>query len=672
MCGVVGIYRPLGAAVSPAILTEMAATLRHRGPDGAGGALLAEGRLGLAHLRLALVDPEGGAQPICNEDRSIWAVVNGEIYEHEALGAALRGRGHTLRSRSDAEVLVHLYEEQGIGCFAGIDGEFAALIWDGRLGRLVAVRDAAGVRPLLCRRHKDEEGEAWLFASEAKAIFAYPGVVRAFSPEYLTGPPFGAFGAFARGGAAFVGLESVAPGSAWIVDAQGHESRVRWWEPRFFVDDGGGERRDREATKAALAAALERSVQRRMAVEAPLGCLLSGGVDSTIIAGLAAKQRAGVAAFHLSFVGSPLDESAGAAAAARRFGLEMTTVEASAEVMAAALPAALRAIEGVIVNPHAAARYVLMQAVRAAGVKAVLTGEGADEWWGGYAWFLLEALWRRAGEPAADSALARLVARESAGAEVLWSSSELWRRGPRPLGWPCFFHLRALGNEEGARRLLREGQAWVAAARPSAQALAGHDLGDLQKMAPGDASRLLAMDQLAGYILPALGDRVELAHGVEGRPAFLGREVVRLAQETPSSWLWEATALAEKSLLREAFDGLLGGLAAGPKRPFFAPSWLALAKTRAGALLVEEHLSAAAVQTAGIFAPEVVAGALPRWLGSTGEGATSGRLDRMFGVVLSGQIVAAELLARAPEAAPAGFELVWAERRGPEEAARAR
>lgn len=654
MCGLAAIFRPGGAAVELAALRRMAAALRHRGPDGAGAVRLAGGALGLAHVRLALVDVAGGVQPVFNEDASVAAIVNGELYDHRALRAALVARGHALRTRCDAELLVHLYEERGLEGLAELDGEFAALLWDGRARRLVALRDAAGVRPLFVRRHRDEAGRAWLFASEAKAILAHPGVPRALSPEYLAGPLFGAFG---PAPSSFAGIEAVAPGTALIVDAEGTEATLRWWSPRVRPDPRLTPARAAEALRAAL----DESVARRLDADVPVACLLSGGLDSAIVAGLAAARRPGLAAFHLRFAGTALDEHAAAAAVARGHGLALTQVAVTPTALARALPATLRATEAALVNPHGAARYLLAEGVRAAGFKAVLTGEGADEWWGGYPWYLLEALWRGqlAGDARAAAAQARLVAREQAARDVLWASGEEWRRGPHPLGWPCFLHLRARGSDAAASHLLRGGPAPDDPRSPSRQVLRGHDLEALRALDPRDASRLLALDQLAGYILPNLGDRVELAHGVEGRPPFLGRAVVELALQVPAGLLFDAEAPREKALLRDAFASLLGpGPTDAPKRPFFAPSWRALAATPEGAALCSRHLAQEAIASAGIFDPALVSAMAPRWL-SVAEGSPlASRLDRMFGAVLCCQIVHDELVAAPPPEPPPRFELV--------------
>lgn len=653
MCGVVGIYRPRGAVVEPTVLRRMAATLRPRGPDGAAAVLLAGGALGLAHLRLALVDVAGGAQPLFNEDGALCAVVNGELYEHRALRAALVARGHRLRTRCDAELLLHLYEERGLDCFAELDGDFAALLWDGRAQRLIAVRDAAGVRPLFFRRHSDGDGEAWLFASEAKAILAHPGVPRALAPAYLAGPLFGAFG---PAPSSFSGIESLAPGTAMIVDAQGAPATQRWWTPRFQPDAGLTPGLAGEAVRAVL----REAVDRRLEADVPVACLLSGGLDSTIVAGLAAARRPGLAAFHLSFVGTPLDEHAAALAVASQHRLTLHRVDVSAAALARALPATLVATEAAVVNPHAAARYLLAQAVRAAGFKVVLTGEGADEWWGGYPWFLLEALWRGqvAGDPAAAAAQARLCGREQAAQGVLWAAEEDWRRGPHPLGWPCFMHLRGRRSDVAARHLLRCGAGLADEALPSRQVFAGHELAALRSLDPRDASRVLALDQLAGYILPNLGDRVELAHGVEGRPPFLARAAVLLAQRVPAALLFDALALREKVVLRDAFADLLPpSLLSGAKRPFFAPSWGALLATEAGAELRAQYLAPGAIDAAGLFDPALVAAMLPRWLALPEGSPLAPRLERMFGAVLCCQIVHAELVVPAPVEPPAGFEL---------------
>ena len=170
-------------------LARMASALRHRGPDGAGYTLLDRGRLGLAHVRLAIVDLATGDQPMASADGEVWITFNGEIYDHAALRRDLEPRGHKFRTTSDTEVLLAVYREYGLAMFSHLNGEFAFVLWDARNRRLIAARDRSGVKPLFYRMTADE----LLFASEQKGITALPRVERRIAKRYLTGPAWGVF-----------------------------------------------------------------------------------------------------------------------------------------------------------------------------------------------------------------------------------------------------------------------------------------------------------------------------------------------------------------------------------------------------------------------------------------------------------------------------------------------
>src|SRR5262245_32700891 len=214
MCGVASVVRLDGGPVDPADLRRMCSAIAHRGPDGAGYALLDRGRVGLGHVRLSIVDLAGGQQPLYNEDLSIAVVCNGELYDYPRLRRELTRRGHHFRTTSDSELLVHLYEEHGTDLFRRLNGEFAFVLWDARRRRLLAGRDPAGVKPLY---YHAAPGEL-LFCSEVKGIYALARIDRRLSRRYLAGP---ALGVYVEDPSAFENVRTVKPGHYLVVEPDG-------------------------------------------------------------------------------------------------------------------------------------------------------------------------------------------------------------------------------------------------------------------------------------------------------------------------------------------------------------------------------------------------------------------------------------------------------------------
>jgi asparagine synthase (glutamine-hydrolysing) len=272
VCGISAISRLDRGLPDTSDIRRMCSVIRHRGPDGAGFARVGDGATLLGHVRLGIIDLPGGAQPLFNEDHSVGVVFNGEIYDHQAHRDALVRAGHAFRTRSDTEVIVHLYEEHGLAFLERLNGEFAFIIYDDRKKQLVAARDRFGVKPLFFSCHRHE----LLLASEAKSILALDRVPRALSPDYLMGAHLGAF---PYGGSAFAGIQSVKPGHYLIAAAGSTGVQVGYWHPRFETSQqlSSGEAR-REVRDRFVA-----SVRRRMVADVPVGAYLSGGLDSSLV-----------------------------------------------------------------------------------------------------------------------------------------------------------------------------------------------------------------------------------------------------------------------------------------------------------------------------------------------------------------------------------------------------
>src|SRR4029453_11464340 len=281
VCGICGTTQSGGEQV----IRAMNATMRHRGPDDEGTYVAPRAGVGLGARRLSIIDVEGGHQPLANEDGSVWAVLNGEIYNFPSLRRRLLAAGHTFAPRSDTEVLVHLYEEDGVDLVHALEGMYVFAIWDSARGRLLIARDRFGEKPLFYSAN----GKNLMFASELTALLAAgssnwevdPAVVDAF---FVYG--------YVPGSAAIVrGFRQLEPGHVllWDLDSRRPEVR-RYWAPPLFASDDGTPLRDLVEETREL---LERSVRARLISDVPLGVFLSGGVDSTLVAVLAARSVSG-------------------------------------------------------------------------------------------------------------------------------------------------------------------------------------------------------------------------------------------------------------------------------------------------------------------------------------------------------------------------------------------
>ena len=334
--------------------------------------------MGLGHTLLVINDPEG-VQPIASEDGRLHIIVNGQFYDFKRIRAELEARGHRFRTRSDSEIALHLYEDLGAGCLEHLRGQFAFVIWDEETGRLFAARDRFGLKPLFYAEH----GGVLYLASEAKALFA-AGVPRGWDERgvyhWLVACPD-------ERRSLFAGVRQVPPGHV-LRAGNGGVRLERYWDLPVASKGGSpqGEHsltfpdaieRTRELT--------EEAIRLRMVAGVPVGCLISGGLDSSSVLGVAATCADGpVAAFTVGFERREFDESEGAREAAAAAGADHTVLTLSDTDLADHFADAVRHAETLQYNTHGAARYLLARQVREAGYRSVMAGEGADEAFFGY------------------------------------------------------------------------------------------------------------------------------------------------------------------------------------------------------------------------------------------------------------------------------------------------
>jgi asparagine synthase (glutamine-hydrolysing) len=520
MCGITGIFDFDGASVDPPRLRAMTDALRHRGPDGAGEYF--DGPVGLGHRRLSIIDIDGGAQPIGNEDDSVQLVFNGEIYNFIELRRELVAAGHRFRTRSDTEVIVHAYEQWGPDCVARFNGIFAFALWDAPRRRLFLARDHLGVKPLYYLR----VGALLLFGSEIKALLAHPACPRAvdrvalgqlFALRYVPSPR-----------TLFEGIRKLPPGHSMLVDSDGLEVMRHW---SFIPEQRNGARED--ALVDEYESLLENAVRLQLRSDVPVGLFLSSGVDSASLLAMMRKHLGGpLHTFTIGFEGGERsNENADARALAQRFDADHDEMIVTAADYEQYYERSLWDLEEPVGNESAAA-FHFVSLIAARKVKVVLTGQGADEPWAGYHRHLgvqLSEHYRKL------PAVAQHLIRD---AVLALPRNERLKRGVLSLDEPDpltrFAKVYAFYSPAMRAQLfnadLRSDAAVHGTDRCHALAHLQHDVRGLDPV-----SQMLYMDTRASLPddLLMVNDKMSMANSIESRVPFLDRRVVEFVENLP-------------------------------------------------------------------------------------------------------------------------------------------
>ena len=569
MCGIVAIYSRRNL-VDPAVLEKATRRLYHRGPDGQRQWVSPDGLVGLGHARLSIIDLTTGDQPIASEDGRKHIIVNGEFYDYENTQRKLELAGHHLRTRSDSEIALHLYEDLGIQCLHELRGEFAFVLWDENNRTLFAARDRFGIKPLFYAVHR----ETLYIASEAKALFEAGVPARWDAESVAQATEFG--GHQVR--TLFDGVLQVPPGH-YLVATDSHIELNQYWDFNYPARDSATLHRSSAEYAQEFRDVLEEAVRLRLRADVPVGCYLSGGLDSCSVLGLAARHRADpIRAFTLTFDRADYDEEKEAREMASKVGAEFFPIPIRQGDLADNFADAIQQSETFCFNAHGVAKYLLSRAVRDAGYKVVITGEGSDEILGGYAHFRRDmVLFNRDGQDP-DEAAALLQELERLNPV---SRGLLLPHGPaKPL--------------ENVKRILGFVPSWIetfSARAAKMQPLWHVDFAEKQGSRESYHSLLSGIDVrgqlsgrdavhqslylwsktlLPGYILNMLGDRMEMAHSVEGRVPFLDHKVVDVLCAQPVHQ--KIHGMTEKYVLREAVrDVITETVYKRQKHPFLSP-----------------------------------------------------------------------------------------------------
>ncbi|MGO9597127.1 MAG: asparagine synthase (glutamine-hydrolyzing) [Isosphaeraceae bacterium] len=595
MCGIVGAIDLEGRREFPlARLLAMTGAIAHRGPDDEHVHI--EPGLALGARRLSIVDLSGGRQPLCNEDGSVWVTQNGEIFEYPELQKELLSRGHTLATRCDTELWVHLYEDMGERCFERTRGQFAVALWDRRKRTLILGRDRVGICPLHYAL-----ADGWLlWGSEIKAILA-SGLVPPV-PDRKGIDLF--FNTFCAGTSRtfFQNVRMIPPGH-FVTVRDGRIELKQYWDLDF--PDAGDERRLDDPTPLVdeLEHLMRQAVEKRLRGDVPVVSYISGGLDSTVILGLSSRERGyAVPSFTIGLDRAGPDERSNAAESAAALGSRLTTVTLNRGDIVAAYPELIRAAEGPVMDSACACLMRLASTVHEQGYKVSLTGEGADEALAGYAWFktqkLREILRRRLG-PSIPAAIRGLV---------------LGLMGGDRAFLPDRFPIQGFRTaQQDIYDLLAQGRSFLYS-RDMWSELASHSVYDdmgithsrFAKWAPLNQSLYVGYKvMLAGLLLNGKGDRVAMNSSVEARYPLLDDDVIQFSATIAPEY--KLRRFTDKWLLRQVAARTLPERIANRPKTMFQASRSDAFLDRNRPAWVDQLLSPASLAATGYFDPAGVA-----------------------------------------------------------------
>ena len=548
----------------------MSAQIVHRGPDDDG--VLIDGNMGLAIRRLSVIDLQSGRQPICNEDESLWIVYNGEIYNHRQLREQLESRGHRYRTRSDTETILHLYEEYGPKCVQRLQGMFAFAIWDIRKRRLFIARDRLGIKPLY---YHFADGTL-LFGSEIKAVLNYPGITPEFNrgglAEYL------AFGYLSGSETMFAGIYKLLPGHTLEIGEAGEMKIEPYWDLTTAPDENEHPCGYYVKSYRDL---LEAAVSSHLMSDVPLGVLLSGGLDSSVVAALTQKaRREPIETFSVGYAEESFSELPYARQVAKHLGSNHHEIRISSEDFFNILPTVVWHEDEPIAWPSSIPLYFAARLAKSR-VTVVLTGEGSDETLGGYAryaWTLMnsrmDAVYR-ALTPAALRKLVRRGLRASPLPAALHRKLEhsfLRRDGEV---WSSFYFdnfYSAFSVEDQRELIASRFQNAAGDAYANALRYWNHSSGEV-------LHRMLYTDTKT-YLVELLmkQDQMSMAASIESRVPFLDHPLVEFAASIPARYLIQG--MEGKSILKAAAEDLLPRSVVYRKKMGFPTPWVSWLRQR--------------------------------------------------------------------------------------------
>lgn len=602
MCGIAGIIDFSANRPSQNTLRRMLGVMRHRGPDAFG--IYLDENAGIASSRLSIIDLNTGDQPIFNEDKTVWVVLNGEIFNYPELRAALEAKGHRFQTESDTEVLVHLYEDHGPECVHQLNGQFGFAIWDVPKKTLFLARDRLGIRPLFyCLKNN-----RLVFGSEIKTLFADPKIPKAIDPKGLSQiftfwAPFGEQTVFRD-------VKQLMPGH-WALFGMNGFKVHKYWQLSF--PNAYDQKRPLEEWTEELRALLQDAARLRLRADVPVGAYLSGGLDSTYISSLVKRDfNNRLCTFSVTFTDSRFDETSFQKKAIEALKTDHRSVRCSERELGETFPEVIWHAETPILRTAPAPLFMLSKLVRDSNYKVVLTGEGADEIFAGYNIFKEDRV-RRFWAKRPDSKIRPLLLRKlypyvfsSGNGRAAMFLENYFKKGLNEMDSPAYSHMVRWNNTANITSFFSNGLAencprFDDLMRGFTSALP-FDFMNWDTLSRAQYTEISIF--LSNYLLSSQGDRMAMGHSVEGRFPFLDHRVVELAATIPPPY--RLNGLKGKYILRKAADGLVPqDVIDRRKQPYRAP----ISKCFLGdgaCEYVRELLSDDSIRQAGYFDPKKV------------------------------------------------------------------
>lgn len=631
MCGIAGICHIDGPDhVSLNSIKSMIGFLCHRGPDETG--IYLDDHVGLGHARLSIIDLSTGGQPIHNEDKSLWIIYNGEVFNYPELKGDLLRKGHRFYTTSDTEVFLHMYEEHGPDCLRQLNGQFAVAIWDAKKKELFLARDRVGIRPL----YYTILNNTLIFASEIKAIFSNKNVPRRIDPIAMD--QIFTFWTTLTPETVFKDIYELPPGH-YLKTSDGKVTLEKYWDIPLYPRSEQLDLSPQEICRQVLEL-LQDSVKIRLRADVPVGCYLSGGLDSSGATALVVKNfNKDVRTFGIRFDTAGFDEGVHQSLMVRHLNVNHTDLKATNEQIGASLPDCLWHCEKPLLRTGPVPLFLLSDVVRRSGYKVVITGEGADEVFGGYNIFKEAKIRRFLAKYPNSQKRAELIGQLYPyifhNPRLKRTLQSFFARGLDKIDDPIFSHLIRWDNTSRIKTFFSQelneaigqydGYEQVRQSLPK-----DYELAD-------DFSRSQYLEMaifLSNYLLSSQGDRVAMAHSVEIRLPFLDLRVMDFMARIPSKW--KMLGLNEKYILKKSFEGILPKeITSRPKHPYRAPIKQSLLNDKT-AEYTKEALSAQLLSRTGLFD----AGKVTRLLRKAQTVGDLSEIDSMALVgVLSSQII---------------------------------
>ena len=642
MCGIAGICCLNGSSpLSLEGVMEMLSVQHHRGPDESGVYL--DDRVALGHNRLSIIDLHGGTQPIHNESQTLWISYNGEVFNYIELKRDLLKSGHRFTTETDTEVILHLYEDKGPACIDDLNGQFAFAIWNSKDKELLLARDRVGIRPLYYTLHKGH----LIFASEIKSIFTIDEIAREIDPIGLD--QVFTFWTTLSGHTIFKNIHELPPGH-YLKASNGTITIHKYWDVPFYSADQQYRWSSEELCDAMLELIMD-SIRIRLRSDVPVGCYLSGGLDSSGVTALVKKDfNNRLKTFGIRFEEADFDETEYQDQMVRFLGTDHTAVEATNNRIGSSFPVVLWHCEKPLLRTSPVPLFMLSKVVRDNGYKVVLTGEGADEVFGGYNIFR-EAKVRKFWAAQPDSKIRPLligrlypyIFKDPRFHQVI---QRFFASGLDKTDDPFFSHHIRWQNMSKTKLFFSE------ELKEAIKDYSGYD--ELKAMLPerfGKSDCLTKAQYLemsvflSNYLLSSQGDRVAMAHSVEIRLPYLDYRIIDFMGRVPP--MYKIFGLNEKYLLKKIYRRILPeSIIRRHKHPYRAPIGQSLLSGQC--YETERALSDSLLAQAGMFHPARVGALLKKFR----SGRQPSEVDNMaLAGILSSQLIFDQFVVRFPHEA---------------------